>query len=77
MNLFNRVGRMFGFNARERSQADTAHAIERIRAAGNQADELNTILRGYLKTEDPFKAFAVDVFERGQESRIHRGPSRQ
>lgn len=79
MKLIRKVGQMLGFHAREKSSSEqaTEHAIERVRSVGRRADELNNVLQGYLKADEPFKAFAVDIFERGQESRIHHGPPRQ
>jgi len=69
---------MFGFTARvASSEAATNHAIERVRSVGKQADRLNDVLQGYLTEPDPFKAFAVDVFEREQERRIHLGDPTQ
>ena len=66
---------MFGFHARDRGEDATKLAIEKTRSVGRQADEVNQLLQKYVRAEDPFKAFAVDVFERGQEARTHFGPS--
>lgn len=74
MTLLGKALRMFGFH---RTESNTVNlALSHTRKAGEHADHLNAILRPYLDAEDPFKAFAVDVFERGQESRIHKGPPR-
>lgn len=71
MRLFRRAIDMLGFGPGKRTIVDDA--IDRSRAVGAKADDINESLSVYLTRPDPFKAFAVDVFERDQESRIHRG----
>lgn len=75
MTVWKRLCSMFGFHSHvPRSTVDMA--VAKARSVGKQADRLNATLRPYLDADDPFKAFAVDVFEREQEKRIHRGPGR-
>lgn len=72
MSLWRRTLEMFGYGTE--SKAVVEEAIHRQRAVGEKADRMNRVLDRYLESPDPFKALAVDVFERGQESRLHLGP---
>lgn len=74
MSLWRRTLHMFGFGTESKTVVD--EAIQRQRAVGARADRLNRVLDQYLEAPDPFKALAVDVFERSQESRSHLGPPR-
>lgn len=72
MSLWGRMMQIFGFHRPQRRMSDVA--LERARRVGAKADTLTEALSIYLERDDPFKAFATDIFERGQEANIHRGP---
>ncbi len=72
--LLQKARKMFGFGIHEEPSAEANHseihgAIEKQREVGERADKLNAVLRGYLEAENPFKAFATDVFENVEEFR--------
>lgn len=71
MSLWGKIMQIFGY-CPHLDLADVA--LQRSQHVGRKADALNATLSGYLTSEDPFRAFATDVFERGQEARIHQGP---
>lgn len=77
MRFISKVGEMLWCHPHKSSNEEmTKEAIARVRSVGMRADELNMALQKYVQADDPFRAFAVDVFEREQESKIHYGPHR-
>lgn len=68
------VCRMFGFNRHNEESGKVDEAIERLRSAGQSAEELNEKLKPYLASKDPFSLFVGDMYNLGQSNRAFRGP---